>query len=108
MAGWTTSPGLGNGAPSRRDRRGCCRPSPRDGLRVAVQPVEGLGWPVEHQRGCLTVVQAAEWLGISRAKLYELLGGGELRSFTVGRARRIPMTELVGFVERRLSAGPIS
>ena len=46
--------------------------------------------------------------GISRAKLYELLGSRELRSFTVGRARRILMVELVGFVERRLNAGPAS
>jgi excisionase family DNA binding protein len=76
------------------------------GVRVAVHGRERLVWPVEHQRGCLTVLEAARWIGISRAKLYELLGAGELRSFTVGRARRIPLTELVRFVEQRLDERP--
>lgn len=70
-----------------------------DANRIGVPPAAGL-----QAAGCLTVVEAASWLGISRAKLYELLAAGEVRSFTVGRARRIPMAELVRFVEQRLEA----
>ncbi len=61
-------------------------------------------WPSAQQRGCLTVVDAATWLGISRAKLYELLAAGEVRSFTIGRSRRVPVGELADFVRRRLEA----
>lgn len=61
-------------------------------------------WPAAQQRGCLTVVAAATWLGISRAKLYELLAAGEVRSFTIGRSRRVPVDELTDFVRRRLEA----
>jgi excisionase family DNA binding protein len=38
--------------------------------------------------------EAAELLGISRKHLYTLINSGELRSTTIGRARRIPRTEL--------------
>ena len=38
----------------------------------------------------LRPTEAAETLGISRAKLYELLSAGEIRSVRIGRSRRIP------------------
>ncbi len=42
--------------------------------------------------------EAAEQLRICRAKLYQLLADGTLRSVRLGRARRIPYEELVRFV----------
>lgn len=72
--------------------------------------------PSDHQRNghdritrptitpaCLTAEQAARYLGISRAKLYELLAEQALRSFTIGRSRRIPLTELERFISDRLT-----
>jgi excisionase family DNA binding protein len=51
---------------------------------------------------CLTAEQAARYLGISRAKVYELLGEHAFRSFTIGRSRRIPISELDAFIADRL------
>ena len=48
----------------------------------------------------LRPTEAAAALGISRAKLYQLLAGGQIGSLTIGASRRIPATELQGFVER--------
>ena len=44
--------------------------------------------------------EAAESLGISRARLYQLLAGGELGSVKIGASRRIPAAELDAFVRR--------
>lgn len=43
---------------------------------------------------------AAKLLGISRAKLYELLDSGEVPSVKIGRSRRISHRALVEYVER--------
>jgi len=48
----------------------------------------------------LTTAQAAERLGLSRATIQRLLASGELASVHVGRAHRIPVTDLERFVER--------
>lgn len=65
-------------------------PGRSDETRIGVQPA------------CLTAEQAARYLGISRAKLYELLGERALRSLTIGRSRRIPLAELDRFIADRL------
>ncbi len=44
--------------------------------------------------------EAAEVLGLCRASIYNLMARGELRSASLGRARRIPRVEL-----ERLLAG---
>jgi excisionase family DNA binding protein len=36
-------------------------------------------------RGFLTIKEAAEWLGVSRTQMYELVASGEIRSVRVGR-----------------------
>ena len=46
----------------------------------------------------LTIVEAAQHLGISRSKLYELLSAGELPSVRIGRMRRITLSALEKFV----------
>jgi excisionase family DNA binding protein len=44
--------------------------------------------------------EVAEALSVSRAKVYELIGRGELASITTDRSRRIPAQDLRAFVER--------
>ena len=50
----------------------------------------------------VTVRQAAEVLGVSRSLTYELGRRGELRFIKIGRATRVPLSELEAFVARRL------
>ncbi len=44
--------------------------------------------------------EAAAALGVSRAKIYELLATGELGSVKIGVSRRIPSVDLDIFVSR--------
>ncbi len=55
--------------------------------------------------GCrlLTVLDAANFLSISRGAVYHLLDRGILHSIHIGRARRIPLAELRRFVDERVS-----
>lgn len=50
----------------------------------------------------LTVEQACQRLQVSRAVLYGLLNSGQLRSFHIGRSRRIPVEALDELVARSL------
>jgi excisionase family DNA binding protein len=45
--------------------------------------------------GLLTVKQAAAFLNISVAKLYALMGRGELQFVKLGRSRRVPRRALI-------------
>lgn len=49
----------------------------------------------------LTVDEARRALKISHATLYRLLAAGELRSFRVGRSRRIAWSALQEFIDRQ-------
>lgn len=55
--------------------------------------------PVTHSR-LITVVEAAEIIGLSRTKVYELLAEGDLPSIRIGRTRRIDVTDLDAFIDR--------
>jgi len=46
----------------------------------------------------LTPVEAARALGISRSKLYELLGDGSIESVLIGASRRVPAEALEDYV----------
>lgn len=46
--------------------------------------------------------QAAEAIGVSWSRLYEMLARGELTSITVGRSRRVPVDALRHWLARRL------
>jgi excisionase family DNA binding protein len=46
----------------------------------------------------LTAVEAAEQLGVSRTKVYELMAAGMLRSIHIGRLRRVPVDALRDFI----------
>lgn len=48
--------------------------------------------------------EAADTLGISRARLYQLLADGEIGSVKLGASRRVPAVELDAFVQRLRSA----
>ena len=47
----------------------------------------------------LTVVEAAQRLGIGRTLMYELLGSGQIESVHVGRLHKVPTAALAAFVE---------
>lgn len=57
------------------------------------------------QDGMLTIEKACEWLGLSRAKVYQLMDRGELPYVKIGRARRIPKRALVEFAAANLRGG---
>ena len=48
----------------------------------------------------LTPEEAAAALGISRTRVYALLGARTIRSVRIGKVRRIAVAELEAFVER--------
>ena len=52
----------------------------------------------------LKVEEAAQLTGLGRSKLYEILASGQLRSITVGRARRIPADALREWIAEQLAA----
>lgn len=43
--------------------------------------------------------EAAELLGLSRARLYQLIADGSIRSFKIGRSRRISAEALGAFLD---------
>ncbi|MEV0491174.1 helix-turn-helix domain-containing protein [Streptomyces atratus] len=50
----------------------------------------------------VTVPEVMAALQLSRSKVYDLLRTGQLRSFTAGRSRRIPVAEIAAFVRNQL------
>jgi len=48
----------------------------------------------------VTVEHAAQLLGLSRAKLYQLMESGRLDFIKIGSARRIPIDAIRKFIER--------
>lgn len=51
----------------------------------------------------LTVAQVCERLQISRPTFYGLIHSGRLKSLTIGRARRVPLTDLEAFIEEAVT-----
>lgn len=49
----------------------------------------------------LTPIEAAEVMGLSRSKFYELLAADEIESIRIDRARRIPIDALEDYVDRK-------
>lgn len=56
------------------------------------------------RRLCLTPEEAARELGISRPTVFRLLKSGALRSFTIGRRRKIAYEDVVAFIRARIAA----
>jgi excisionase family DNA binding protein len=55
--------------------------------------------------GLLTCAEVRALLKISEPKLYELLNSGEIGSLKIGRARRIPISEVERYIAERMSGG---
>ena len=55
--------------------------------------------------GLVTVQEAAQFLSISRSKLYELMDNGELKFAKLGRSRRIPRRALIDLAASGLQGG---
>ena len=64
---------------------------------AVAETTERRGLPGE---GFVTVNEAADYLRLSRASIYQLLNKGELRCAKFGRARRIPVEALKDYVQR--------
>ena len=48
----------------------------------------------------LTVPEAAEALGISRSKLYQLISAGIVRSVRIDGSRRVPVESLTAYINQ--------
>ena len=48
----------------------------------------------------LTVPEAAEALGISRSKLYQLISAGLIRSIRIDGSRRVPVDALTAYINQ--------
>ena len=57
------------------------------------------------ERLLLRVGEAAQCLGISRSKCYELIASGELPSIKLGQSVRIPVKDLMVHIEGNKRAG---
>ena len=55
--------------------------------------------------GLLTVAEAASFLGLSRASIYNLNSSGELPFVKIGGARRIPKRAVIELAARSLRGG---
>ena len=56
--------------------------------------------------GFATVPQAAKFLQLSRAKVYQLMDGCELVYAKFGKSRRIPKRALLEYAQRSLNNSP--
>jgi len=54
--------------------------------------------------GLMRVAAVAEFLSLSRAAVYQLMGRGELPFVKIGRSRRVPRRALVEFAASRTFA----
>lgn len=57
------------------------------------------------ERLAYRVTEAAEAIGVSRAKAYELVSSGQLPSIRVGKSRRVPVEELRAWVAAQVAEG---
>jgi excisionase family DNA binding protein len=59
------------------------------------------------ERLLLRPVEAAEVIGVSRSKLYELLASGDLPSARIGASVRVPVEALRAWIAEQLDAGRV-
>ncbi len=60
-----------------------------------------------HDRLLYRIPEAAEVLGISRSRIYELVRSGDLHGVRVGASLRIPRQELEDFTARLMEAAEV-
>ena len=49
--------------------------------------------------------EAAEAIGVSRSRIYELIASGEIPSVRIGNVTRVPVDKLHDWVEQRTAGG---
>ena len=74
-------------------------------VTVTAEPQESPAPAAEDSFRLVTIPVAAQLLGVSRSKLYELLGEGALPTVRIGRSRRISIADLEAFVHGRRDLG---
>lgn len=57
------------------------------------------------QDGLISVHDACLFLGLKKSKIYDLMARGELRYCQIGRARRVPKSELLRLAAATLRGG---
>lgn len=57
------------------------------------------------RRLLLRVEDAAAELAVSRSTLYALIAAGQLATVTIGRARRVPFSEIERLIDKRMTRG---
>lgn len=53
----------------------------------------------------LRPVEAAEAIGVSRSRAYELIGSGEIPSIRIGGSVRVPLAALRAWIDAKLKEG---
>ncbi len=64
--------------------------------KLAEQPIVPL-------RLLLRPEEGARALGVSRARIYEMLARGDIRSIKIGRSRRIPVAEIKNWIDAEIA-----
>jgi excisionase family DNA binding protein len=59
----------------------------------------------QDDRLLLTVAEAAQRLGISRSRMYELIAAGQIDTLHIGRLHKVPVEALEAFVKRHQGHG---
>ena len=75
---------------------------------IIVQGNRGDYMDVGTERLMLRPSEAAEAIGVSRSKAYELIAAGEIPSVTVGGCKRVPVDALRQWIDQRLAAAALN
>lgn len=87
--------------------------SPEEPVRRRTPRPRPVARPVERMvkvtleadpRLVLSVVEAAQRIGIGRSRMYELIAAGEVESIHIGRLHKVPIDALADLVERQRAA----
>ena len=76
------------------------RSRPAAARRATEEPIIHVTLQAD-ERLLLNVPEAAHRLGISRSRLYEIIGAGDIETVTIGRLRKVPIAALDDYVEQR-------
>lgn len=90
---------------SRSTTRPTRRATPKATVRPIPRPIPAaITPPPQMLRGAYDPVSAAEYLSISRTEMYRMMARGTIKSFHVGRLRRILRSTLDAFLEEQVAA----
>ena len=59
---------------------------------------------MEQGKLLLSPEEASERLGLRRTTMYALLASGEIKSIKIGKLRRVPITVLQEYIDRKLAS----